>query len=119
MGKKHTCYKEKHRRLVFSSKQTELELNAEKTKYTVMSLDQNAGRSHSIKNDNSSCPMVREYKFLEKTKTNQNSIQEDNHNTLQSGNACCHSLKNLLSSSLLSKIINIRNQITVILSVVL
>jgi hypothetical protein len=29
-----------------------LEINADKTKYMVMSRDQNAGRSHSIKMDN-------------------------------------------------------------------
>jgi hypothetical protein len=29
-----------------------LEVNADKTKYTVMSEDQNAGRSHIIKNNN-------------------------------------------------------------------
>jgi hypothetical protein len=35
-----------------------------KTKYMVMSGDQNAGRSHSIKIDNSSFEMVEEFKFL-------------------------------------------------------
>jgi len=37
MEQKHTYYKEKHRRLVFSSKYTELERTVEKTKYMVMS----------------------------------------------------------------------------------
>jgi hypothetical protein len=31
--------------------------------------------------------MVEEFKFLGTALTNQNSIQEDNHSTLQSGNA--------------------------------
>jgi hypothetical protein len=35
-------------------KETGLEVNADKTKYTVMSRDDNAGRSHNIKIDNSS-----------------------------------------------------------------
>jgi hypothetical protein len=48
-----------------------------------------------------------------------NEIMEDNHSTLQSGNTCYHLVKNLLSSSLLSKIIKIRIQRTVISSVVL
>ena len=56
--------------------------------------------------------------FWEKTLKHQNSIQEENHNTLQSGNACCHSEKNLLSSSLLPKTIQIKIQRTVILSIV-
>jgi hypothetical protein len=37
-----------------ASKETGLEVNADNTKYTVMSQDQNAGRSHSIKIGNSS-----------------------------------------------------------------
>jgi hypothetical protein len=37
-----------------ASKEIGLEVNADKTKHMVMSRDQNAGRSHSIKNDNSS-----------------------------------------------------------------
>jgi len=84
----------------------------------VISRDKNSGRSHSIKIDNSSFEMAEEFKFLGTTLTNQNSIQEDNHSTLQSGNACCHLVKNLLSSSLLSKIIK-KLQRTVILSIIL
>ena len=40
--------------LVFASKETGLVVNADKTKYTVMSRDQNAGRSYSMKIDSSS-----------------------------------------------------------------
>jgi len=39
---------------IFASKENVLELNADNTKYMVMSRDQNAGRSHSVKTDNSS-----------------------------------------------------------------
>jgi len=39
---------------VFARTETGLEINADKTKYMVMSRDQNAGRSHSMKIDNSS-----------------------------------------------------------------
>ena len=39
--------------LVLASKEIGLEVNANNTKYKVMSRDQNAGRSHSIKIDNS------------------------------------------------------------------
>ena len=41
-----------------------------------MSQDQNAGRSHSIKIDNSSFERVDELKYMETTLTNQNSIQK-------------------------------------------
>jgi hypothetical protein len=39
---------------------------------------------------------------------NQNSIQEENKNRLESGNACCNSVQNILSSSLLSKNLKIK-----------
>jgi len=38
--------------LVFARKESGLEVNADKAKYTVISRDQNAGRSHNIKIDN-------------------------------------------------------------------
>jgi len=49
----HTV-KENAEALVVASKETGLEVNADKTKYMVMCRDQNAGRSHGIKIDNSS-----------------------------------------------------------------
>ena len=72
--------------LVFASKETGLD----KTKYTVMSRDQNAGRSYSMKTDNSSFESVEEFKYLGTTLTNQNSIQEKIKSRLNSGNACYH-----------------------------
>jgi len=53
------------------------------------------------------------------TVTNQISIQEDIKSRLKSGNACYHSLRNLLSSSLLSKKLNIKVYRTIVLPVVL
>jgi len=50
-------------------------VNADKTKYMVMSRDQNAGRKHNIKFDNSFFEEVDEFKYLGTTLTNQNSIQ--------------------------------------------
>jgi hypothetical protein len=73
--------------LVVASKKTGLEVNADETKYTVMSRDQNAGPSHIIKTDNSSFERVEEFKYLGTTLTNQNSIQEEVTNLLKSGNA--------------------------------
>jgi len=80
-----------------------LEVNADKTKYMVISGDQNAGRCHNIKTDNSSFEGVEEFQYLGTTLTNENSIQEEIKNRLNSGNACYHSVQNPLSSSLLSK----------------
>ena len=40
--------------LVVASKETGLEMNAQNTKYMVMSRDQNAGQSHNVKFENCS-----------------------------------------------------------------
>jgi len=62
--------------LVVASKETGLEANVDKTKYMVRSRDQNAGRSHNIKTDNSSFERVEEFKYLRTNLTHQNSIQK-------------------------------------------
>jgi hypothetical protein len=41
-----------------------------------MARDQNAGRNHSMKTDNSSIERVEEFKYLGTRLTNQNSIQQ-------------------------------------------
>ena len=53
------------------------------------------------------------------TLTNQNSIHEEIKSRLKSGNACYHSVKNLLLSTLLSKNLKIKIQRTIILPVIL
>ena len=60
-----------------------------------------------MKTDNSSFERVEEFKYLGTTLTDQNSIQEEIKSRLKSGNACCHSAQNLLSSSLLPKSLKI------------
>ena len=60
-----------------------------------------------------------EFKYLGTTLTNQNSIQEEIKSGLKSGNPCCHSVQNLLSSSLLSRNLKIKIYRTIILPVVL
>jgi len=85
----------------------------------VMSRDQNAGRIHSVRNDNSTFERVEEFKYLGTTLTNQNSIPEGIKSRLWSGNACYHSLQNLLSSRLLSKNLKIKIYRIIILPVVL
>ena len=64
-----------------------LKVNADKTKCMVVSRDQNAGQSHSIKIYNNSFEGVEELKYLETNLTNQNSIQEEIKSTLKSGKA--------------------------------
>jgi hypothetical protein len=74
-GSVHTVKKNK-KPLVVVSKETELEVNADKPKYMVKSRDQNAGPGHDIKTYGSSFERVQEFKYLGTTLTNQNSIQE-------------------------------------------
>ena len=76
-GSVHTG-KENKEALVVATKEIGLEGNADKTKYMVMSRDQNAGRSHSIKSDNKSFERMEQFRYLETTLTNQNCIQEEN-----------------------------------------
>jgi hypothetical protein len=62
---------------------------------------------------------VTEFRYLGATITNQNLIQEEIKRRLNSGNTCYHSIQNLLSSRLLSKIVKIIIYETIILPVVL
>jgi len=84
-----------------------------------MSRDQNAGRIHSVRIDNSTFERVEEFKYLGTTLTNKNSIAEEIKSRLRSGNACYQSVQNLLSFSFLSKNLKIKIFRTIIFPVVL
>jgi hypothetical protein len=89
--------------LLVGSKEIGLGVNADKTKYMVMSRDLNAGRSYGIKIVNSFFEKAEKFKSLGTALTNQNSIQEEIKSRLKSGKACYHSVQILFSSRLLSK----------------
>ena len=93
---------------VVATKQIGLEVNADKTKYMVMTREQTAGLSHTMKVDNSSIERVEEFKYLGTTLTNQNSIQKEIKSRLKLGNACYHSVQKFLSYSLLYKNLKIK-----------
>jgi len=61
--------KENAAALVVATKEIGLEVNADKTKYMIMSWDQNAGRSHCMRTDNISIERVEEFKYLGTTLT--------------------------------------------------
>jgi hypothetical protein len=84
----------------------------------VMSRDQNAGQNGYIQIGNKSFETLEQFKYLG-TLTNENSIHAEIKSRLKSGNACYHSVQNLLSSSLLSKNLKIKIYRTIILPVVL
>ena len=102
-----------------ASKETGLKANADKPNNMVISRDQNGGRSHCIKFDNSSFESVEQFRCLGTTLTHQNSVQEEIKRRMRSGNACYHSVQNLLSFSLLSKNLMVKIYRTIILPVVL
>jgi hypothetical protein len=90
-------YKENTEALVVTSTENGLEVNVEKTKYMVMSRDQNVGQNHSIKIDNKYFERVEQFKYLGTIVMNRNFIQEEIKSRLKSGNACYHSVQDLLS----------------------
>ena len=62
---------------------------------------------------------MEEFRYLGTTLTHQNSIQEESKCRLKSGNAYYYSAQNPLSSSLLSKNVNIKTYSTISLPIVL
>jgi hypothetical protein len=66
-------------------------------------------QGYNIKIDDSFFDRVEEFRYIGINLTNQNSIQKDIKGRLKSGNACYHSVQNLLSSSLLPK--NVKTKI--------
>jgi hypothetical protein len=74
---------------------------------------QNAGQNRDLKIGNRSFDNVSQFKYLGTTVTNQNLIEQENKR-LNSGNACYHSVQNLLSSRLLSKNVKVRIYKTII-----
>ena len=60
----HTV-KENAEALIAAAREIGLEVSADKTKYMVMSRDQNAGRIHSVRMNNSTFERVEEFKYWE------------------------------------------------------
>jgi hypothetical protein len=83
-------------------------MNVEKTKCMLLSRRQNADQNRDINIANTPFQNASQFKYSGKTVTNQNLIQEEIETRPNSGNACYHSVQNLLSSRLLSKSFKIR-----------
>ena len=69
--------------VVIASKGIELDVNADKTKYMIMSRDENAGRSHDIKIGSSSFERAEEFRYLGTNLKDEYSIKEDNNSRLK------------------------------------
>ena len=65
------------------SKEKSLEVNTKKTMYMVMSREDNAGQNRNIKTRNKSFKRTKQFRYLGKTLTNHNSIQEEIKNWLK------------------------------------
>jgi hypothetical protein len=104
--------------LIDASKEVGLEENTKKTKYMLLSHHQNAGQNHNINIANRAFGNVAQFTYLGTTVTNQNLIQEEIKRRLNSGNACYNSVRNLLSSSLLSEKVKIKLYKTITLPAV-
>jgi len=74
VGSVHTM-KKYTEALLAASKESRLEVNADMTKYMVMSRDKNAERNHRIKIGNIAVERMEQFKYLATTLKNDNSIQ--------------------------------------------
>ncbi|KAJ4440905.1 hypothetical protein ANN_10753 [Periplaneta americana] len=119
LGENRQMIRENAEILVEASKATGLEVNPEKTKYMIMSRDQNILRNGTIKIGDLSFEEVEKFKYLGATVTNINYTREEIKRRIIMGNACYYSVEKLLSSSLVSKNLKVRIYKTVILPVVL
>ncbi|KAJ4443767.1 hypothetical protein ANN_05545 [Periplaneta americana] len=119
LGENTQTIRENTEILFEASRAIGLEVNPEKTKYMIMSRDQNIVRNGNIKIGDLSFEEVEKFKYLGATVTNINDTREEIKRRINMGNACYYSVEKLISSSLLSKNLKVRIYKTVILPVVL
>jgi hypothetical protein len=88
--------------MIDASKEFGLGVNADRTKYMLLSHHQNAEQNHDMKIKNRCSENVAQVKYLGTPVTSRNLNQEKIKRRLISGNVCYHSVQNLLSSRLQS-----------------
>jgi hypothetical protein len=88
LGDSVNTIKEKSETPLKASRDIGIEINAEKTKYMIMSRHPNSGQNQNIRIANESFENVAKFKYLEMTLTNQNDIHDEIKSRLNSRNAC-------------------------------
>jgi hypothetical protein len=93
LGDSVNTIKENSETLLETSRDIGLEINAEKTKYMIMSRYPNSGQNQNIRIANDSFENVAKFKYVGTTLTNQNDIHDEVKSRLNSGNACYYSVQ--------------------------
>jgi hypothetical protein len=103
LGNSINTIKENTETLLTATRDIGLEINAEKTKYMIMSHHLNSGQNQNIRTANESFENAEKFKYLGTMLTNQKDVHDEIRSRLNSGNACYYSVQNLLSSPLIPK----------------
>jgi hypothetical protein len=80
--------------VIDASKEVGLEVNAEKTKRTFMSCNQNTGQNPNRKTGNRSFANVAKFRYLGTAVTYRKLVHEEIKRRLNLGNACYHLIQN-------------------------
>ena len=92
LGQHWRTVKEKAEALIVATREIRLEVNADKTEYMIMSREQTARLSSTMKVDNSSIERVEVFKYLGTTLTKSKFYLEDIKSRLKVWNACYYSV---------------------------
>jgi hypothetical protein len=96
LGDSVNTIKENSETLLEVSMDIGLEINAEKTKYMIMSCHPDSGQNQNIRIANESFENVATFKHLGMTLINQNDIHDEIKSRLKSGNDCYYSAQSFV-----------------------